>query len=335
LAAIDYPPVVLLSAAGCIGTGTLTRMHIPPELLRIAAAQDGLVKRRQALDHGMTRDGIRHALGRGGRWQRIVKGVYATFTGSLQERHLVRAALLHAGPHAMVTGAIACRAYGLRYAPAADRPVILIPEHVKRVPIPIATIRRTRHLPEPRHVRSFPCAPPDRAAIDACRDESSLRTVRAMLCEIVQRGLTTSEHLVETLAAGRTAGSALARRAVDDVVAGCRSAPECELRDLFATSTILGEARWNQPLPDARGEDLRPDACLDAARLVVEVESIEWHRFGEAPELTERRRARLAALGWTVLPVSPRRIREEPQAVLSQIESAYLAGLARARAQAA
>ncbi|MGH8825570.1 MAG: hypothetical protein ACRDVN_14015 [Jiangellaceae bacterium] len=63
---------------------------------------------------------------------------------------------------------------------------------------------------------------------------------------------------------------------------------------------------------------------------MIEVDSVEWHRFGDAPETTERRRARLAALGWTVLPVSPRRIREEPMAVLREIEAAYLAGIARA-----
>jgi hypothetical protein len=55
---------------------------------------------------------------------------------------------------------------------------------------------------------------------------------------------------------------------------------------------------------------------------VIEIDSVEWHRFGETPEMTERRHARLAARGWTVLPVSPRRIREEPVAVLGEIEAA-------------
>ena len=86
----------------------------------------------------------------------------------------------------------------------------------------------------------------------------------------------------------------------------------------------------NRPLPDARGAGLVPDACLDEALLVIEVDSVEWHRFGDAPETTERRRARLAALGWTVVPLSPRRIREEPVAVLGEIEAACLAGIARA-----
>ena len=305
-------------------------MGVPPELAQLAAAQDGLLSRRQVLASGMTAAALRHALGRGGRWQRIVKGVYATFTGHLQECHLIRAALLYAGPRAMVTGTTACRAYGMKYVPPGDRPEILVPEHVQRAPIALAGIRRTRNLPDLRHVRSFPCAPPARAALDACREQHVLRTVRALLCEVVQRGLATPDDLVADLAIGPAAGSALARRAVADVTAGCRSAPECELRDLVHRSRILPEPRWNRPLPDPGGADMCPDACLSEARLLLEMDSVEWHRFGDAPERTERRRARLAALGWTVLPISPRRLREQPEAVLREIEAAYVAGIARA-----
>lgn len=58
--------------------------------------------------------------------------------------------------------------------------------------------------------------------------------------------------LVATLAQGQSNGSALPRRALEDIVAGCRSAPECELRDMVLGSTILPEPAWNTPLPDPR-----------------------------------------------------------------------------------
>jgi very-short-patch-repair endonuclease len=77
---------------------------------------------------------------------------------------------------------------------------------------------------------------------------------------------------------------------------------------------------WNQPLPGA--DDLIPDGYIEEVRLVLEVESMEHHQFGDAPERTERRRARLASLGWRVYPVSPRRLRESPAAVLAEIEAA-------------
>jgi hypothetical protein len=115
----------------------------------------------------------------------MVTGVYATFTGPFQERHLIRAGLLFAGPSAMVTGTTACRAHGPKYVPASGRPELLVPERVQRARIPIARILRTRILPAARQVRSFPCAPPEQATVDACRDQLVLRPVRALLCEIV------------------------------------------------------------------------------------------------------------------------------------------------------
>ncbi|HET6752476.1 MAG TPA: hypothetical protein VFH23_00825, partial [Jiangellaceae bacterium] len=69
-------------------------MQIAVQFRQLAAAQDGLVTRRQALECGVSIDALRHAVGKG--WQRVVTGVHATFTGPLQERHLVRAALLYA-----------------------------------------------------------------------------------------------------------------------------------------------------------------------------------------------------------------------------------------------
>jgi hypothetical protein len=157
----------------------------------------------------------------------------------------------------------------------------------------------------------------------------ALRNVRALMCESVQRNRCTVADLAAELAANPRNHSALARRVLADLQAGCRSAPECELRDLIATSRWLPPPRWNQPLPGARG--VYPDACWPEARLVVEVDSRAFHGFGDAPERTERRRARYASLGWTVLPVAPRRIRAEPDQVLAEIEAAYQAGLARRR----
>lgn len=89
--------------------------------------------------------------------------------------------------------------------------------------------------------------------------------------------------------------------ALADIHSGCRSAPECEVRDLVRSSTILPEFAWNEPLPEA--PDVIPDAYLEAARLALEIDSIEWHQIGDRPERTERRRARFAALGIRVLPI--------------------------------
>lgn len=300
-------------------------MDIPSVLRALAQAQDGVITRQQALESGLSKAAIRHALAANDPWRKIIAGVYATFTGPWQDRHRVRAALLHAGEQAMVTGAYACRAYGMQYVPRKIRDVIelLVPANVRRAPVEIASIRRVKSLPPARTLRGIPSAPPERAALDACRDVKSQREVRAVLCEVVQRQLTNPARLAEEFGGMDRRGMALARRAIDDVLAGCRSAPECELRDVIRTSAVLDEPVWNQPLPD--DESLVPDGYYGEVRLALEVDSAEHHGFGDGPELTEQRRARFASLGWRVVPISPRRIRQDPKAVLAEIEAAYLA----------
>ena len=77
-----------------------------------------------------------------------------------------------------------------------------------------------------------------------------------------------------------------------------------------------------------RGSYVADFLCAEA-RLVVEVNSWEWHGYGNAPEETERRHALYASLGWTVLPISPYRLRTERSAVLCEVVAAYCAGLTR------
>jgi hypothetical protein len=282
------------------------------------------------MQHGVTSDAIRHRIRSGGRWQVLLPGVYATFTGPLMPIHRIHAALLWAGPGSMLTGSTATRWYGLKYSPADERVHVLVP--MARHPRSKGTVRihRSVQVPAPVWYGGVPTVPVARAVVDACRSLRALRDVRALLCESVQRGQATCEDLLTVLNAGQSAGSGAIGRALDDASAGCRSAPECELRDVVRKSGILPEPYWNTSL--ATAADLTPDAAWLNARLIAEIDSIEWHRYGDAPERTERRRARLAALGWTVVPVSPRWLRADPVEVRRTLEQAYVAGLRRTTA---
>ncbi|WP_116952228.1 hypothetical protein [Jiangella endophytica] len=325
------------------------------EVLRIAAVQDGLITRSQALAAGMSIGALRHAARPGGPWRRVVPGVYATFTGPLQDLHRLRTAELIIGPEGMITGSWACRWWGLRYGPdPGERVDVLLDHRHDRGKVGAVRVIRTSRLPAPRRCvdvgaleelrRSGPpldlvldgtvvsagvvtLAPPACAVVDAlvhARQPVYLRDARALMCEVVQRRRATVAELRAEVAAAPRRGGAMTRLAMKDIDAGCRSAPECELRDLVLMSSVLPEPRWNRVLPGHRG--IVPDACWPRARLVVEVDSRSYHGFGDAPRRTEERRARYAALGWRMLPVSPARLRSEPQAVLREIEVAYLAG---------
>ncbi|PSL06115.1 hypothetical protein CLV30_103270 [Haloactinopolyspora alba] len=345
-----------------------------------------MITRSQALAAGMTLDMLRHAIRSGGPWQRVLPGVYATFSGPLNTLHRLRVAVLYAGDEAVVTGPWGCDMIGLRYGPPLGDAVDVLVGHGRgRGSTARVRLVRTRRMPDARRwvdeerledargsgppldVTLDPLAPsaspgvipmapaarvvidtvvrPDRLPMDwrpACSPRrtdcpdcrggrlhraSALRNVRALMCEVVQRRRASVADLRAEVAAAPRRGGALARLAMRDIDAGCRSAPECELRDLVRRSRVLPEPRWNRVLPGSRG--IHPDACWPRARLVVEVDSRSWHGFGDAPRRTEERRARYAALGWRVLPVSPARIRADPDAVLAELEAAYLAGLGR------
>jgi very-short-patch-repair endonuclease len=273
----------------------------------------------------------------------------------------LRAACLYAGGGAVVTGSWACWMTGLTYGPPVGEVDMLVPREVRRSTVAGVEVHRTWRMPAAQlwvdlggmdgaplmppdvvldHLAPaarpgvIPKAPPGRAVVDAVvlaaqrlpqwsprRHKVALRNIRALLCEAVQRRATGVADLRTEALAARGCGSVLVRVALADIEAGCRSAPECELRDLVRRSRILPEPLWNRPLAGVRG--IVPDACWAERRLIVEVDSRSFHGFGDAPERTEHRRARLAALGWVVLPVSPARLRADPATVLAQIEAAY------------
>lgn len=287
--------------------------------------QDGLLTRAQAAALGISDDALAHRVGPGGRWQRVLPRVYATFTGQLTETQRWTAALLYAGPDAMLGGATALALLSLRYAPASPYVQVLLPHRVRRRSTGFVCVRRTTRPLVPWLAGGWPVCPVEVAVVDTARRMRSLRDVRAMVCEVVQRRRTTGEALAAALAAGGSGGSALVRRAIGDVLAGCWSAPECELRDLFGRSRVLPAARWNVELRDAGGRFLGVvDGWFEDVGLAVEVDSHEHHLWGTSFERTLARHNRLEAAGIAVLHVSPQRLRREPWAVLREIEAAYI-----------
>ncbi|HLR93784.1 MAG TPA: hypothetical protein VK053_04600, partial [Jiangellaceae bacterium] len=126
----------------------------------VANTQRGLITRRQALAAGLSAAGIRHRL-ETRRWQRLLPGVYAIFSGPIHQSHRTVAALLHAGPDALVTGALACALYNLRYAPVSDRVDVLIPSSVRARSTRFVTVHRsTREPPNTRFLRHADTTPP-------------------------------------------------------------------------------------------------------------------------------------------------------------------------------
>lgn len=97
-------------------------IEIPLECEARIALQRGVIGRRQALGSGLAADSIETML-RTGRWRRLHRGVYATFTGEPSRESLLWAALVRAGPDAMLSHQTAAELFGLTREGDPDGPI--------------------------------------------------------------------------------------------------------------------------------------------------------------------------------------------------------------------
>jgi len=300
------------------------RSRLQPDLTKFFEFQYGIARRDQIVGISVTDNYLRWRL-ETGQWQVILPSTYALFRGDLTVEQRASAGLLYGGPQSQLTGAVALRFWGMRYAPLDERVMILLPT-VKRVSShPQFRMVRTDRLAEPAVMGGLRVAPVARAVADAARERIDLRTARAIVTEAVQRGLVTGDQLSAELLTGPRRGSKDLRRAVSDVAGGARSGPEAELRDLCRASDVLPEIMWNPALAGPDGAALpTPDGWLEDVGLALEVDSREFH---ESPELWARtlhRHNQLTAVGVVVLHITPREIRRDPGAVLALIEKTYI-----------
>jgi hypothetical protein len=88
------------------------KSELPSTLRYLAGNQCGVISRSQALRTGLTTDMIKFRL-RSGRWRLMHRGVYATFTGVPGRGARLWAAVLAAGPGAMLSYQTAAELHGL------------------------------------------------------------------------------------------------------------------------------------------------------------------------------------------------------------------------------
>ena len=85
---------------------------LPGEIREIADRQHGVLTAGQLAQAGLTRNAVRSKV-RLGRWQQLHRGVYATFSGEPGRLAVLWAAVLSAGPGAMLSHQTAAELSGL------------------------------------------------------------------------------------------------------------------------------------------------------------------------------------------------------------------------------
>ena len=289
---------------------------------RLLIQQLDVIARSQAFAVGITDNALRHRLRPGGPWRALLPGVYMAASGSPTTLQQEMAALLYAGPGSVITGPAALRSHHIR-TELTDIVDVLVPAARRRRDTQFVRLHRTTRMPERIWQAGLVrYAPPPRAVADAVRALTSLRDVRAVVADAVQRDKCAISRLAAELGEGPAKGSVLFREAMAEVADGIRSAAEGDLRDLLARSG-LPMPLFNPSLYDAAGTFIaRPDAWWPGLGIAVEVDSREWHMSPEDHARTLARGRRMAKHQIVVLRFTPRQIRSQPAEVKKDIKAA-------------
>jgi hypothetical protein len=296
---------------------------------RCPAAQYGLITAAQLAELGVPRSTVEwHERQIGGMFSFLLPGVHRFEpSAALTVDQRFAGAQLYAGREAVLSGASLLRARGVKAARhpsfgSPDEVFVLVPHASKRSSRDFVAVERTCSLPTPRVDGLRRWAPIHRAVLDAARRCTDEEAVRALIFEVVQRRLASPEALNDERIAGQRRGSRFARLALEAVFAGARSVPEGDLLPLLERAG-LQRMLLNPRLTTPGGAFLAcPDAYDPETGVCLEIDSREHHFAVESWEATMRRHARMTAAGLLVIHVSPRRLRLEPDAVMTEVRAA-------------
>lgn len=132
----------------------------PLSYRELLSLQRGVLSRGQALDLGLSLDVVRWRL-RSGRWQRLHRGVYAAFSGEPPREAMLWAAVLRAGPGAVLSHRTAAELDGLSADSSALIHVSVSRQQHPR-PVPGLVVHRSDRIAEARH----PAMTPPRTRIE-------------------------------------------------------------------------------------------------------------------------------------------------------------------------
>ena len=219
-----------------------------------------------------------------GRWQRPCHGIVVAHSGPVTEQQRLWAAVLWAGPGAVLAGLTAARLDGLQGFPGhdavADRPIHLtVPtsRSVRRkspgLPVVVhystalgsAHVHPTRQPPRTRTARSL---------VDAAAWMATDRGAQAVLAAGVQQRLVRVEDLTAVVALNqRLPRRTVIKDTLDDIEGGAQALSELDFTRLLRRHRLPGPDRQSQRL-DSCGRRRWHDAVWETSRLIVEVDGI-------------------------------------------------------------
>jgi hypothetical protein len=154
------------------------------------------IARRQSAEAAIDPRAMRSRIS-SGRWQRLQRGVYAAFSGEPARETVLWAALLRAGPGAVLSHQTAAERHGLIDKPS---PLITITvptfRHPAQVKIPGVIIHRSDAILRTRHPTMLPpCTRVEDTVLDLIQLAQSFDDAYAWLCRAIGRRRTTADRI--------------------------------------------------------------------------------------------------------------------------------------------
>jgi hypothetical protein len=300
-----------------------------PTVSTLAAPYDGVVT-QQALVAAGYRSATAHEAVQRGRWQRLLPGIYLTSAAPPTLRQRCHAALLHAGPAAVLTGRAGCALRGIETSADDDDEVcVVVPASSHPVRSGFCHVVRAREMPDHQLLRSegradLRVALPHRCVADAVRRASTLGTARAVGTAALLHASVDWERVADEVRRGP--GSGHLARVVQDVNDGVRSPAEGDVHDTLLRAARRGRlpAYLLNPELYLEGELLgSPDAWFPGFGLGDEIDSREWHGGVDQLDATLLRHERFAAHGLALCHVTPRRFTQSRAAHVTTLRGMH------------
>ncbi|MFL6022828.1 MAG: hypothetical protein ACJ72O_05770 [Marmoricola sp.] len=287
----------------------------------LAAAQEGVVARRQLRNLGFGRHFVRRQLD-ARRWVERTPLVLSTTTGPATWRQRTWSAVLHAGGDALVGGLSALEWHGLRNWHREEILVLVDDELAFDAVEGVRFFRTRRPLGALRARNDLPVARVEPAALLFAGYERSARTAQGLLAAVVQQRLTTAERLATELESMRPLRRArMFRTLFGDLGAGAQSLAELDIARI-ARRHGLPSPRRQVRRRDAGGR-LRFTDCEwplpDGRTLILEVDGA-FHMEVEHWEDDLVRQRQLSARGVVIVRCTARELRDRPASVIGDLK---------------
>jgi hypothetical protein len=169
---------------------------IPTQGSELLMVQGGAIARHQGTDSGIDPDTMRSKL-RSGKWQRLQRGVYASFSGQPARETTLWAALLRAGPDATLSHQTAAERHGLIDEPS-EVITITVPalRHPAQQKIPGVVVHRSNTILRTRHPTMLPpCTRVEDTVLDLIQTTRTFDDAYAWICRAIGRRRTTAARI--------------------------------------------------------------------------------------------------------------------------------------------